>query len=156
MERAMTQTIKYPAWWPKNSVYNDDPTGINANSFENIRAMDNQHIVDFLTCSTLGVELDPVEEFDLLDTDASIKTNINGAMAIALQMVTVEFSADGITIGSIELDAFKKFSLADMFELAFSDEEIDYYGGEEPVRQLYELMISTAERIRASIEAWDQ
>lgn len=152
----MTQTIKYPAWWPKNSVYNDDPTGINANSFENIRAMDNQHIVDFLTCSTFGVELDPVEEFDLLDTDASIKTNINGAMAIALQMVTVEFSADGITIGSIELDAFKKFSWADMFELAFSDEEIDYYGGEEPVRQLYELLISTAERIRASIEAWDQ
>lgn len=152
----MTQTIKYPAWWPKKSAYNDDPTGMSANPFENIRAMDNQHIVDFLTCRTLGVERDPVEEFDLLDTDASIKTNINGAMAIALQMVTVGFSADGITIGSIDLDAFKKFSWADIFELAFSDEEIDHYGGEEPVRQLYELMISTAERMRASIEAWSE
>lgn len=152
----MTDQIKYPDWWPENSIHNDDPTGMNARPFDDIRAMDNQNIIDFLTCSTLGVEKDPAEEFNLLDTDRSIKANINGAMAVALQMVTVSFSADGITIGSVECDAFKHFSWADIFQHAFAECELDRYEGEGPLQDLYEMMVSTAERIRAEIEAWDE
>lgn len=152
----MTQKDKYPAWWPKNSIHNDDPVGMEAKPFEDIRAMDNEHIRDLLTDAWNGGGGNPVEDYNLLDLELPIGANINAAVVVAMQSLKIRFSTTGVIVGDVEYDAFKKFSWADIFEHAFCEDELDYCEGDGPLPELYELMISTAERMRASIEAWSE
>ena len=152
----MTKTIKYPAWWPEDALGDDDATGASRTlSRGEIRAMDNEHIVAMLTEETNGREGNPAIDWDAVFPWMPIDHNINAAMVLALQAVSINFDPLGIGVGYLDICANKEFYWPTVLELAFSDVTLQYYD-DDRLEQSYTALVDAAERVRAHLEAWDQ
>ena len=148
----MTQTIKYPAWWPENARGNEDPTGANMCLGRNeMRAMDNEHIVKFLTSEFAGREVNPVIDWELFNPMASIGHNMNAALAIGMQSIYISFHPIGVSVGEPEEDAEKEFDWATVLETAFNDITLFHFD-DDRIEQAYDALLCAAKRIRVYMD----